>query len=179
MGSHGWHVGGKDGGGVCAGRSHGYVNPPCAGTRWLHSGVSVKCEHTMRGGPEQHSQAGGVKNLQNNATGMRGNTMNPGGSAGVHRGPAGSMGARGGGGAGVSAHGGAARLYICWICNAIERDVSQRMGLSKWRSEFISDSSHRVNRGYGWCTRRCWISPRGWASARGQHVCCSTYLGDA
>jgi hypothetical protein len=128
MGWHGWHVGGTDGGGVYAGRSHGYVNHGLVrerggsvhgqmtgpngrlgmqGDHGIRGEREMRGEHTMRGGPERHSQAGGVKNLQNNATGMRGNTMNPGGSR-VHGGPAGSMGARGGAGAGVSAHGGAA-----------------------------------------------------------------------
>jgi hypothetical protein len=32
----------------------------------------------MQGSPEHHAP-GGMKNLQNNAKGMRGNTMNPGG----------------------------------------------------------------------------------------------------
>jgi hypothetical protein len=44
------------------------------------------------------------------------------------------------------------------------------MGLSKWRSEFISDSSHRVYRGRGWCTRRCWISPGGENGSAAFHV---------
>jgi hypothetical protein len=123
IGWHGWRVGGRDGG------SHGYVDHGLArerggsvhgqttgphgrlgmqGDHGMRGERGTRVDHAMQGSPEHHAQAGGMKNLQNNATGMRVNTMNPGGNAGAHGGPAGGMGARGGAGAAVGTHGGAA-----------------------------------------------------------------------